>query len=212
MRIFLTSLILLFSFSFAFAQYKSDVEVNKSYDNRPSIATFGVMGYGYIPLGVDKDLIGNGGGGGFKATINFNRYFALGLSTALSGGSSNYGNTSNLTLLSDTRVLFILQRETLRNQSGFVPWIGLGFGVIASAGNYGTLKTEDMVGFNISAMAGVRYNFRRAYVGIGAEYMFAALTGDLVSNDNYYYYYQRRQTVNMDASGVNIFGEIGFRF
>ncbi len=212
MRIFLTSLILLFSFSFAFAQNKSDVEVNKSYDNRPSIATFGVMGYGYIPLGVDKDLIGNGGGGGFKATINFNRYFALGLSTALSGGSSNYGNTSNLTLLSDTRVLFILQRETLRNQSGFVPWIGLGFGVIASAGNYGTLKTEDMVGFNISAMAGVRYNFRRAYVGIGAEYMFAALTGDLVSNDNYYYYYQRRQTVNMDASGVNIFGEIGFRF
>lgn len=212
MRIFLTSLILLFSFSFAFAQHKSDVEVNKSSDNRPSIATFGVMGYGYIPLGVDKDLIGNGGGDGFKATINFNRYFALGLSTALSGGSSNYGNTSNLTLLSDTRVLFILQRETLRNQSGFVPWIGLGVGVMASAGNYGTLKTEDMVGFNISAMAGVRYNFRRAYVGIGAEYMFAALTGDLVSNDSYYYYYQRRQTVNMDASGVNIFGEVGFRF
>lgn len=212
MRIFLTSLILLFSFSFAFAQHKSDVEVNKSSDNRPSIATFGVMGYGYIPLGVDKDLIGNGGGGGFKATINFNRYFALGFSTALSGGSSNYGNTSNLTLLSDTRVLFILQRETLRNQSGFVPWIGLGVGVMASAGNYGTLKTEDMVGFNISAMAGVRYNFRRAYIGIGAEYMFAALTGDLVSNDNYYYYYQRRQTVNMDASGVNIFGEVGFRF
>ena len=69
-----------------------------------------------------------------------------------------------------------------------------------------------MVGFNISAMAGVRYNFRRAYVGIGAEYMFAALTGDLVYNYNYYYYYQRRQTVNMDASGVNIFGEVGFRF
>ena len=39
--------------------------------------------------------------------------------------------------------------------------------------------------------------------------MFAALTGDLVYN---YYYYQRRQTVTMDASGVNIFGEIGFRF
>ena len=170
------------------------------------------MGYGYIPLGVDKDLIGYGGGGGFKATVNFNRYFALGFSTALSGGSSNYGNTSNLTLLSDTRIAFILQRETLRNQSGFVPWIGLGFGVMASAGNYGNLNTEDMVGFNISAMAGVRYNFRRAYFGIGAEYMFAALTGDLVYNYNYYYYYQRRQTVNMDASGVNIFGEVGFRF
>ena len=40
----------------------------------------------------------------------------------------------------------------------------------------------------------------------------SALTGDLVSNDNYYYYYQRRQTVTMDASGVNIFGEVGFRF
>lgn len=212
MRIFLVSLILLFSFSFSFAQNKSDVEVNKSSDNRPSIATFGVLGYGYIPLGVDKDLIGNGGGGGFKATINFNRYFAMGFSTALSGGSSNYGNTSNLTLLSDTRIAFILQRETLRNQSGFVPWIGVGFGVMASAGNYGSLKTEDMVGFNISAMAGLRYNFKRAYVGIGAEYMFAALTGDLVRNDDYYYYYQRRQTVNMDASGVNIFGEVGFRF
>lgn len=213
MRFILSILILLFSFSFTFAQHRSDVEVNKSnMSSKPALVTFGFMGYGYIPMEVDKDLIGTGGGGGLKAIININRYFAIGFSTSLTGAKSNYANMNNLTLLSDSRILFILQRETGKYESGIVPWGGLGLGVMAGAGAYDVLTAEDMVGFNLSLMAGLRYNFKMAYIGFGAEYMFASLAGDLVYKNYMYPYREYRQPVTMNPSGFNIFGEIGFRF
>lgn len=205
MRIFLTSLIFLLSFSFVFAQSRSDVEVNKSSDNKPTMATFGFMGYGYIPVEADKDLIGYGGGGAVKATINVNRYFAIGLSAGVTAASSNYQNNSNLTLFTNARLSLIAQRETLKNETGFVPWAGLGLGVSAAAGSYGTAKAKDMLGYDVALMAGVRYNFPKAYFGLGAEYSFSSLTGYLGNNAS-------RSAFSLNPSGVNVFAEAGFRF
>lgn len=212
---FITSLfIILFSFSYALAAPRSDVEVNKS-SGRPSPMTFGVYGHGYIPIETDKDLIGYGGGGGFKTTYNINKYVGVGLSTGLTVATSNYQNNRNLTLLSDTRFSLIVQRETERGESGLVPWGSIGFGILAASGDYGSYqKLEDAIGFNFIASLGLRYNFSSAYLGIGAEYSLSRLYGNYIS-DYYYngYYYTRRQTsVTMNPSGFNIFGEFGFRF
>ena len=214
MRIFLTSLILLFSFSLAFAQNKSDVEVRRS-SGRPSPMTFGVYGQGYIPMETDKKLLGYGGGGGFKATYNINKYVGVGLSTGLTVATSNYNNNRNLTLLSDTRFSLIVQRETERGESGLVPWGSIGFGILAASGDYGSYqKLEDAIGFNFIASLGLRYNFSSAYLGIGAEYSVSRLYGNYISDYYYngYYYTQRRTSVTMNPSGFNVFGEFGFRF
>lgn len=214
MRFIISLFIILFSFSYTFAAPKSDVEVNKS-SNDPSMAIFGVYGYGYIPMETDKNLLGYGGGGGFKFAYNFNKYFALGLSSGLTVATSNYNNRNNLTLLSDTRFSLIVQRETNRGESGFVPWGSIGVGVMAAAGDYGSYqKLEDAVGFSFAVGAGLKYNFRNAYVGIGAEYTFARLYGNYVGDYYYngYYYTQRRTSVTMNPSGFNVFGEFGFRF
>lgn len=214
MRFIISLFIVLFSFSYTFAAPKSDVEVNKS-SNEIARSTVGIYGYGYIPMETDKDLIGYGGGGGLKGTYNFNRYVALGLSTGLTVAASNYNNVNNLTLLSDTRLSLIVQRETNKGESGFVPWGSIGVGVMAAAGDYGSFqKLEDAVGFSFAVGAGLKYNIRNAYVGIGAEYTFARLYGDLVGDYYYngYYYTQRRTSVTMNPSGFNVFGEVGVRF
>lgn len=111
MRFIICLFIILSSFSYVFAAPYSDVEVRRS-SGRPSPMTFGVYGHGYIPMETDKDLIGYGGGGGFKTTYNINKYVGVGLSTGLTVATSNYQNNRNLTLLSDTRFSLIVQRET----------------------------------------------------------------------------------------------------
>lgn len=215
MRIILISLILLFGFSFSYAQHTSDVEVNKKNYTRPSPMTFGIYGYGYIPTGLDKDIIGNGGGGGFKVTYNINKYFGIGLSTGLTvAASDNYNN--NLTLLSDSRFFLIVQRETAHLQKGIVPWGSVGFGILAATASYGNYyQIEEAVGFNVVFSAGLRYNFRKAYLGFGAEYSLSKVYGEQIQryyNDVYYYYYDISRSVTMDPSGVNIFAEFGYRF
>ena len=208
MRIFFILLIVFFSFSFSFAQHRSDYNEDDSYDDVPSLFSVGVLGSGYVPLGSDKELLGYGAGAGLKAVINMNKFFGIGLSTSLTGAKSNYNGGNNYTLLSTTRLLFIFQKETDRFQKGFVPWFGLGIGLTALFGDYSIGKTKGMVGFDMTLMAGLRYNFKNAYVGIGAEYITIGISGDMVYNNKY----QTRETTSIDISGVNIFGEIGFRF
>lgn len=215
MRFIICLFIILSSFSYVFAAPYSDVEVRRS-SGRPSPMTFGIYGYGYIPMETDKGLIGYGGGGGFKTTYNINKYFGIGLSTGLTVATSNYNNMSNRTLLSDTRFSIIFQRETENGERGVVPWGSVGFGILTGAGDYGSYQSfEDSIGFNVAFSAGLRYNFRSAYIGIGAEYSIARLYGDLVNDYQYYYggyYYQRRVSVTMNPSGFNVFGEFGIRF
>lgn len=175
MRFIICLFIILSSFSYVFAAPYSDVEVRRS-SGRPSPMTFGIYGYGYIPMETDKDLIGYGGGGGFKTTYNINKYVGVGLSTGLTVATSNYQNNRNLTLLSDTRFSLIVQRETERGESGLVPWGSIGFGILAASGDYGSYqKLEDAIGFNFIASLGLRYNFSSAYLGIGAEYSLSRL-------------------------------------
>lgn len=212
MRFFMSFFIVLFSFSYIFAAPHSDVENKRGY-SRPSAMTFGLYGLGYIPMDKDKDLIGYGGGAGFKTTYNIGKYFGVGLSTGLTIATSKHNNVQNLTLLSDTRLSFIIQRETSRGENGFVPWGSFGFGLLAASGDYGGYKQfEDGIGFNFVFSAGLRYNFRNAYIGVGAEYFIANVYGDLVDDYyNGYYYYPRRTSAIMNPSGFNIFGEFGFR-
>lgn len=205
MRIFLTSLIFLLSFSLVFAQNRSDIEVNQS-SNKPDMATLSFMGYGYIPVDSSKDLIGFGGGGSVKATVNINRYFAVGLSAGVTAASSNYQNAYNLTLLTNARLLLIAQRETLKNQPGVVPWGGLGIGVVAGSGSYGAGHAEDMLGYDVAVMAGIRYNFSKVFLGLGAEFSISNLSGYLVNGSI------SKSPYSLYASSVNVFGEVGFRF
>lgn len=200
MRIFIILSIILFCFSSAFA-FDDDM-------------SFGLYGYGYIPMETDKNLIGYGGGGGFKLQYNLNKYFAIGASTGFTVSTSNYNNTKNITLLSDSRFLVIFQRNTYKGESGFVPWGSIGFGFLTGSGKYGDFQSfEDAMGFNFTLAAGLRYNFSRTYIGFGAEYSIARLYGDLYTDYyNNYYYYQRKSSAIMNPSGFNIFGEFGFRF
>lgn len=200
MRFIIGLFIILFSFSSAFA-LDDDM-------------SFGLYGYGYIPMETDKNLIGYGGGSGFKLQYDLNKYFAIGASTGFTVASSNYNNTKNTTLLSDSRFLIIFQRNTGKGESGFVPWGSLGFGFLTGSGKYGnTQSLEDTMGFNFTLSAGLRYNFSRTYIGVGAEYSIARLYGDLYTDYyNDYYYYPRKTNVTVNPSGFNVFGEFGVRF
>lgn len=214
MRFVLSLFIILFSFSNVFAATASKNDEEKEKYVFPSFLSLGIYGYGYIPMETDKDVLGYGGGGGLKMAINFTRYFGIGLSSGFTVTQPKDSSGNKLTILSDIRASIIIQRDTGYHRSGFMPWSSISLGVLSGEVNYGSYqKLEDAVGFNIVLSAGLRYNFKNVYIGIGAEYSFSRLYGDLVNN-NYYngsYYYTRKSGSIFNPSGFNIFGEVGYR-
>lgn len=201
MRFIISLFMFLFSFSSVFAY--NFVEENIS---------LGLVGYGYIPMETDKDILGYGGGGGVKVKYDINKYVGIGLYSGLTISSSNTNNSNNLTLYNDSRFSIIFQRETDDGEDGFVPWGSLGIGFVSGSVKYGDYRSmEDAIGFSATLSAGLKYNFNVFYAGIGAEYSFSRLYGDIINNffDGYY---SRQAGVLLNTSGFNIFGEFGVRF
>ena len=169
------------------------------------ISTFsiGAAGYGYIGFSPDSDLIGNGGGAALNIKYNIHKDFALGLQ----GGFTSYKENINHILSGDFKALIILQRETLRNNNGFVPWVSLGLGALWGSGNYNndTMKFHDIFGFQTSLSLGLRYNYKHAYFGMGADFIYSPAIGKVQADVIY---------PNQDIFfiGSNIFLETGFRF
>lgn len=189
MRFIIGLFIILFSFSSAFA-LDDDM-------------SFGLYGYGYIPMETDKNLIGYGGGGGFKLQYDLNKYFALGLE----GDITASRNGTNSTTFGGVRFLLIAQNETEKDKNGFVPWGAFALGTLMGNGSYenGTFNYKNFSGFDISLMIGLRYNYKRAYFGIGADFTYGETIAEVQAAELY---------PNQDffIIGTNIFLEAGYRF
>lgn len=75
------------------------------------------------------------------------------------------------------------------------------------SGNYnnGTMKFNDIFGFQTSLSLGLRYNYKRAYFGMGADFIYSPAIGKVQADVIY---------PNQDIFfiGSNIFLETGFRF
>lgn len=200
----------LFSYFIAYAEEKNNAYtkalnadlVTKSTNGPIHIVTLGLQGGGFIHTGSTYD-IGNGGGVGLNVKININKYFATLYQFNYTYASyTPYANSSHFF---DTRALLVLQRETEHNRNGLVPWLGLGIsynvGVTSVLNNYATISGY---GFGFIFSGGLRYNFKKIYMGANVEYNLAVLATDI---KNYY-----GQNYGIDPSGVRINAEIGYRF
>ena len=93
--------------------------------------TIGVNGGIYIPTSVSYGLAAGaiGGGAGLKYKFNFNRFFAISTDlgyTYVKGQEQagfKYTTTSNMF---DIKIMGIIQYETKKDETGFVPWLGTG--------------------------------------------------------------------------------------
>lgn len=175
----------------------------KETENKIFPFTIGALGFGYISTSPDSDLLGNGGGAGINFKYNVNKYFALGVQ----GDFTASKNGSNSTIFGDVKFLIIAQREIERDKNGFVPWGAFGIGSVMGSGNYehGSYIYEDFSGYDISLIIGLRYNYQRAYFGIGADFTYGETIAKVKSVELY---------PNQDfyIIGTNIFLEAGYRF
>ena len=210
MKKFLFVLVVLLMFSSAYAQQQNMADTAISQDNRTWINEkykemfkypITVSGYGFFnssalavgrlngaTYGIDGHL---GGGGAITAKISFFRWLALALDVSYSGATrSEAGATSTFgTFLFSPMIVF--QRETLRGQAGFVPWVGLGFSI---SNNSWTMKGEDYYGqtytdsisrggFGFIFNAGVKYNMKNnVFVGVRTDYSASSFENTTMNN------------------------------
>lgn len=165
--------------------------------------SIGALGFGYISTSPDSDLLGSGGGAGINFKYNVNKYFALGVE----GDMTASRNGTNSTTFGGVRFLLIAQNETERDKNGFVPWGAFALGTLMGNGSYenGTFNYKNFSGFDISLMIGLRYNYKRAYFGIGADFTYGETIAEVQAAELY---------PNQDffIIGTNIFLEAGYRF
>lgn len=209
MRKFLLVLLIVLSAVPVFAQSNvSDMQVQNS-DNRtwinekykemfPYPITFSAYGffnysalavgqlYG-VTYGIDDHL---GGGGAVTAKISFFRWLALAIDLSYSGASySNTGVDSTFgTFLFSPMLVF--QRETLRGQAGFVPWVGIGFSISNNSWKitetyYGQTYSDSISkgGFGFIINAGVKYNMKNnVFVGVRTDYSASTFENTTMNN------------------------------
>ena len=167
--------------------------------------TIGVYGGAYFPTGY-RDVLGIGGGAGIKYKFNFNKFFAISADlgyTYSSGSDKNSTNTitwNGTSHMFDIRLMGILQYETKKGETGFVPWFGTGPVIsFAKSETIQHYSRQDVVFdyngayFGYIAALGVKYNFKKAYAGVNLDYTITAPGG-------------------VDLSGFRIYAEAGYRF
>lgn len=167
--------------------------------------TIGVNGGIYIPTSVSYGLAAGaiGGGAGLKYKFNFNRFFAISTDlgyTYVKGQEQagfKYTTTSNMF---DIKIMGIIQYETKKDETGFVPWFGTGPVIsFAKSETIQHYSRQDVVFdyngayFGYIAALGVKYNFKKAYAGVNLDYTITAPGG-------------------VDLSGFRIYAEAGYRF
>lgn len=172
--------------------------------------TIGIYGGPYFHTGSFYGL-DFGGGAGIKFKFNFNKFLAISADlgyTYASGKENSYYNVYTYTSTShmcDIRIMGVLQYETKKDKSGFVPWLGTGPVIaIASTTQNSKYNYSDLYGSNTTANAaggylgyivalGFRYNFKKAYTGLNFDYTIAA-------------------PGKADVSGIRLNAEFGYRF
>lgn len=192
-KIILTLSIFLISIS-AFAQNSDTKEQNR--DNRtwldenykktfPYPITLGVYGFYDAAWasnsGYTSDTV-NCGGGAITAKLSFFKWLAIALDISYSGGSIDYGNGLKEdvgTFLFSPMVVF--QWETLRQQAGFAPFLGIGISIADNKvkgiynDDYGDkyiyIVNKSGIGFIMNA--GLNYNFKNN-VFIGGRFDYSA--------------------------------------
>lgn len=207
-KFFITIIFCLISIS-AFAQNNnSDMRIQNQ-DNRTWINEkykeifpypITVSGYGFfnysalavgqlygVTYGIDDHL---GGGGAVTAKLSFFRWLAVAVDLSYSGASyssNGLDSTFGTFLLSP---MLILQRETLRGQAGFVPWVGIGFSISNNSWKltetYSGQTYSDSIsrgGFGFIINAGLKYNMQNnVFVGVRTDYSASTFENTTMNN------------------------------
>lgn len=165
--------------------------------------TVGALGFGFISTSPDSDLLGNGGGAGINFKYNVNKYFALGAEVDITASR----NGSNSTTFGGIKFLVITQNETEKEKNGFMPWGAFALGTLTGSGRYenGEFIYNNFSGYNISLIIGLRYNYERAYFGVGADFTYGDAIAEIRAADLY-------PNHDFYIIGTYIFLEAGYRF
>lgn len=216
LKIFLFSIILLSTTISSFAEpsdKKFKDEIKNFIKFQPDLfpVSIGVYGGGFFPENELKG-IGVGGGAGVRIKYNFNRFIGIAsdFGYTFAGGKQQTDSTANIFFnntsktdahIFDIRILFMLQYETKKNETGFSPWVGIG--PVVSIANYKTETYSYFVdnlnsditgsGFGFIAAFGMRYNFKKVYTGLNCDYTLASPAD-----------------INLSAIRLNL--EVGYRF
>lgn len=161
-------------------------------------------GFGYVNgIGAVRSGFLYGGGASINARVSFKRWIGLELNMSVSGNSrtENYydGDINRYTSTFLLSPMVVFQRETLRGQSGWNPFVGIGISLAANTinsvakpnANYVPQRgdmlqdSETTVGLGLIMSVGGRWNFsNNAYVGPRLDYSISSFQGASVHNIN----------------------------